>query len=198
MPIEAQAVRVGPAVRRARREKGHSWVDSGSNAWRASVYNFSAPPKQGQSIKVGTGDERDPAMKAYRSCVAYSHRSQGTYSTIRNVPAVVTAAPTHLADVTSMPGQRSRSDAEELYSKYPMTFAQSAERRSVFASKLGTDRPPLSLSTDSTRSLQPSAFREVPILKKGAEGRLLVPDVKMRRYRSQSMGGLSAVGGRGI
>lgn len=175
------------------REPIPGWTD-GSNAWRAVVYSFAAPPKEGESMKMGTGDERDPSMMAYRSTIASPHRSKGVYSTLGET-TTATTTPTarqgSSSSLTSLPAQRSRSEAEEMYSKYPMTFARRSDSRGSFsAATTAGGRPVLSSSADSTRSLPPalvstsSRRREVPILKKGAEGKLLVPDVKMRRIPS--------------
>lgn len=81
-------------------------------------------------------------------------------------------------------GTRSHSAAEGLYNKYPM-FARRSESRT---SLMGSSVPTLSTSpTGSTRSLPLSTSsrrKEYSFVKPGAEGRLLVPDVKMTRIPS--------------
>ncbi|KAH9949843.1 hypothetical protein B0H21DRAFT_70272 [Amylocystis lapponica] len=149
------------------------WTD-GSHAWRASVYSFAAPSE------VSGSREDDNLAPAYKSFVASTHRSKGVYSTLsESTPTAYDSS----ASVTSLPatgpptGVRSRSEAEEMYSKYALSFSRRSESRASL---------PSTSPTGSSRSLPnaPIRHREVPLVKRGAEGRLLVPAGQMRRVPS--------------
>ncbi|KZT11936.1 uncharacterized protein LAESUDRAFT_641577 [Laetiporus sulphureus 93-53] len=156
------------------------WTD-GSSAWRASVYNLTAP----QELNTPVDEER--AKSAYKGFVASSHRSRsGVYSTLSEAaPTFESASAASLPARTSSTnsvasGTRSRSEAEEMHNKYPL-FARRCESRMSLAG------PALSTSpTGSTRSLPVATGRrkEFSLVKPGAEGRLLVPNVKMSRVPS--------------
>ncbi|CCM06495.1 uncharacterized protein FIBRA_08765 [Fibroporia radiculosa] len=156
------------------------WTD-GSHAWRASVYNLTAPHDFTKSA------DTERAKDAYKGFAASSHRSRsGVYSTLSDIPPTVDTTPAS-SSAASLPtvamGSRSRSAAEEL-SKYPL-FTRRADSRNSFtgSSAMGLSTSP----TGSTRSLPVSTAprrKEFSLVKPGAEGRLLVPDVKMTRTPS--------------
>ncbi|KAI0079528.1 hypothetical protein K474DRAFT_626252 [Panus rudis PR-1116 ss-1] len=149
------------------------WTD-GSHAWRASVYSFAAPPRDG---KYNSTEEQERIKKAYSGYVSTPLRSRGVYSTVSE---------SGIPDTSSLPPQpsrvgakdRSQSDVEELYNKFSQSLARRSESRTSLAAHRLSTSP-----TGSTRSL-PVTTREVPLVAPGAEGRLLVPNVKMRRTSS--------------
>ncbi|KAI0754848.1 hypothetical protein C8Q80DRAFT_1093306 [Daedaleopsis nitida] len=144
------------------------WTD-GSNAWRASVYGF-APPRD-----FSRTDPDDAAIRAYGSYVASPHRSRGVHSTLgEGKPAaeVKTSAST-----SSLPSRVVDASTQELYSQFSASFSRRCESRSSI-------HRGQTLSTSPTASTRSAFAREVSLLKPGAEGRLLVPDVKMRRVNS--------------
>ena len=146
------------------------WTD-GSDSWRSSVYSLASPNAPISSTSLTSRDER-PA--AYSSFVASPHRSIGVYSTIgdNNTP---------IASMHS-PGSSRLSDAarantsDDLYSKFALAFS----RRSDSRSSLSGSAPQSQSFPASTRR------REQNILKPGAEGKLLVPDVKLKASSASS------------
>ena len=72
---------------------------------------------------------------------------------------------------------RSRSEADEL-SKYPLLHSRCDSRQSLVLSTSPTG------STRSMPATTSARRKEVSLVKRGAEGRLLVPDVKMTRSPS--------------
>ena len=155
------------------------WTD-GSNAWRTSVYGF-APPRD-----FTRTDPDDTAIRAYGSYVTTPHRSHGVYSTMgESKPAAEVKTSTSMF---SLPSRAVDASTQELYRQYSASFTRRSESRtSIHTRGAG-------LSTSPTGSTRSSLAREVSLLKPGAEGRLLVPDVKMRRVNSSvsSMGGSSS------
>ncbi|CAL1712279.1 unnamed protein product [Somion occarium] len=157
------------------------WTD-GSNAWRASVYSFAPPPKDGKLNPYMADD--DPSLKAYRGHVATPLRSKsGVYSTVTDT-AIGASSSSSVASTTTTPA-RSQSDVDQLYSKFSASLTRRCESRQSL------HRPALSTSpANSTRSLPTTIassavkHREVPLVAPGAEGKLLVPNVKMRRISS--------------
>ncbi|KAI0689522.1 hypothetical protein C8T65DRAFT_711781 [Cerioporus squamosus] len=111
-------------------------------------------------------DADDAAFHAYGSYVASPHRSR---------------------DVHSILGE-GKPVTEELYSQFSASFSRRSElRSSVHRSH--------NLSTYPTGSTRSTLGCEVSLLKPSAEGRLLVPDVKMRRVNLALPSGiLSTVG----
>ena len=166
-----------PAEERRERKPIPGWTD-GSHAWRASVYNLSAPPDMSKPL------DEESVRGAYKGFVASSQRSGGVYSTISTPtfeptsPSAASMPAVTRATATSMQ-MRSRSEADEL-SKYPLIHSRCDSRQSLVGA--------LSTSpTGSTRSMPAtisSRRKEVSLVKRGAEGRLLVPDVKMTRSPS--------------
>ncbi|PSR72263.1 hypothetical protein PHLCEN_2v11855 [Hermanssonia centrifuga] len=167
------------ALQATRNQVVPGWTD-GSDKWRASVYSFAAPSGGDDSAE----EERMMRAYTYKGFVSTPLRSTGVYSTIGDpsTPTPSSSAPAY------NPGPqmaRARSEAEELYSKFDMSFSRRSESRMSLSHQMLSTSP-----TGSTRSLPTtvsssySRKREVPILKKGAEGKLLVPDVKMKRSDS--------------
>ena len=162
------------------------WTD-GSSDWRASVYNFSAPR---DPSKPRSPD--DDSRRAYKTFVASSHRSRGVYSTLTDSSI---AAPSSTISLPSAPS-RSNSEVDHLVNKFSQSLARRSESRANMALHHALSTSP----TGSTHSLPTVSAsnrrREVPILKPGAEGKLLVPNVKMRRTSStaSSLDGTSTSG----
>jgi len=141
------------------------WTD-GSDGWRAEVYSFAKP--RDHSLPV---DESSDPKRAYKGFVASSQRQGGVYSTLDikyQVPQPLSDEP------TSLPRNRT---VDELYSKYNLAFARRCESRTSMHSSSSV----LSMARSLPTTVAPIIKRkEVPILKKGAEGKLLVPDVKLK------------------
>ncbi|KAH9936196.1 uncharacterized protein B0H18DRAFT_867917, partial [Fomitopsis serialis] len=170
-----------PAEERRERKIIPGWTD-GSHAWRASVYNLSAPLDMSKPL------DEERVRGAYKGFVASSQRSHsGVYSTLSTPtfdapsPSTASLPPLARSSVGSAASlqMRSRSEADEL-SKYPLFHSRSESRQSLMGA--------LSTSpTGSTRSMPATTSvrrREVSLVKPGAEGRLLVPNVKMTRSPS--------------
>ena len=135
------------------------WND-GSNGWRSSIYSFSSPQTQ-------SGHD----VKAYRSFAATSHRSRGVQSTFNASSSSRSA--TDVRSATSLP-----VEPNEMIHKFSQSFNRRSESRvSLYSS------PPQSQSPLSSISPQK---RERSLLQPGAEGKLLVPDVKMKVHSGSS------------
>jgi hypothetical protein len=140
------------------------WTD-GSDSWRSSVYSLTSPNTPITSTSLTSRDER-PA--AYSSFVASPHRSTGVYSTIgeNNTPM----ASIHSSGSSRLSAAARSNTSDDLYSKFALTFSRRSDSRSS-----------LSGSVPQAQSFPASARRrEQNILKPGAEGKLLVPDVKLK------------------
>ena len=147
------------------------WTD-GSDSWRSSVYSLASPNTPFSSTSLSSRDER-PA--AYSSFVASPHRSTGVYSTIgdNNTPMALTnsAGPSRLSAAARA------NTSDDLYSKYALAFSRRSDSRSS-----------LSGSAPQAQSFPaPTRRREQSILKPGAEGKLLVPDVKLKASSTTSV-----------
>jgi hypothetical protein len=140
------------------------WTD-GSHAWRSAVYSFSAPRDLSNPDPVA----REHANRAYKSFVASPHRSKGVCSTLSD------AGRTNALCCTASLPSKHGSETEALYSKYAECLSRRSESRA-------------SMFPASTSPTSPHALprRERPILKPGAEGKLLVPDVKLRVHAGSS------------
>ena len=89
---------------------------------------------------------------------------------------------------------RSHSDIDRLYSKFMASLSRRSESRASVAAQHALSTSPTgsirSLPTTYGSSTSPSSYshhsrrREVPLVKPGAEGKLLVPNVTMRRTSS--------------
>ncbi|KDQ62510.1 hypothetical protein JAAARDRAFT_44845 [Jaapia argillacea MUCL 33604] len=143
------------------------WTD-GSDAWRSEVYSFSAPKD------FTVQDPKfidDKGSRAYHSFTASPHRSKGIHSTVND--------PTPVASSADLP-QRSNTSSDELYSKYPLSFSRRSDSRTSLVSTASAPAQYHSLPTSSASFTSSSTRRrEVRLVKPGAEGKLLVPNVKM-------------------
>lgn len=156
------------------------WTD-GSAAWRSSVYSLSAPTN---TLQLPHDEE---GGSAYKSIVASPHRSRGVHSTIGETS---TTTPRHSASTTSLPvtrptapaTTRSISYADDLYSKYPLSFSRRSESRTSLCT-------PRSFPTSSSTSVRIASRQQEgrSLLKPGAEGKLLVPDVKLKVHTDSSL-----------
>ncbi|KAI9510578.1 hypothetical protein F5148DRAFT_1274687 [Russula earlei] len=154
------------------RERGAipGWTD-GSDSWRTSVYSLARPNTPISSTSLACRDER-PA--AYGSFVASPHRSTGVYSTIDDSNTPV--APTHSAGSSRLSAAARANTSDDLYSKYALAFSRRSDSRTS-----------LSGSAPQAQSFPaPARRREQNILKPGAEGKLLVPDVKLKASSTSS------------
>ena len=183
------------------------WTD-GSDRWRASVYGLAAPSRGDLTLEEEEEHMRD--LYSNKGFVSTPLRSKGVYSTLGESSASTPNVPSSSASVSSSStgiAPRAYSEAEELYSKFGMTFARRADARMSrshqssyvqaphrhhYHGKHSHAHLPSSPigSTHSLPAISASApvvrKREVSILKKGAEGRLLVPDVKLKRTDSSA------------
>ena len=132
------------------------WTD-GSNAWRASVYSFSQPTQSPL--------HPDGSNKAYGSFTASPHRTSRVSSSFYAPPP---------------PSQRSSSD--EMIAK----FSQSLQRRSESRASLYPSAPtPTSPTLTQSISHSPPR-RERALLPPAVQGKLLVPDVKLKVHSCSS------------
>lgn len=166
------------------REVIPGWTD-GSDKWRASVYSFARPDEDVAVSRDGDDDRRN---SAYRGFVSTPCRSRGVYSTLGESKEGDVKAEV-MARHVSPSCQRARSEAEELYAKWDIPFTKRSESRQSMsrshqATLLSTSPTGSTHSLPSYAGAPRSRRREVPILKKGAEGKLLVPDVKLKRADS--------------
>lgn len=148
------------------------WTN-GSHAWCASVYNLSAPLNMLKPL------DEERVRGAYRGFVTSSQHSGGVYPTmlmptfkpaspsVESLPAVTCAAATSMQMCSCL-------EADEL-GKYPLLHLHCDSRQLLAGvlSTLPTGSTCLMPATMSTRRMG------VLLVKHGAEGRLLVPDVKM-------------------
>lgn len=143
------------------------WTD-GSDAWRESVYSFSP-----RSDPVGT-----VGMASKSSFAATS--SRGVQWTSSDHAASTSASFSAEPRSSQPPSCSSQSYTDELYAKYSLPLSRRCESRStLFPHTLST--PPRSPTSTSSRRR-----RETPLVKAGAEGRLLVPNVTMRAHSVSS------------
>ncbi|KAF8442960.1 hypothetical protein L210DRAFT_960769 [Boletus edulis BED1] len=138
------------------------WTD-GSDAWRESVYSFS--PRSDSVATVGMASKSSFAATSSRG-VQWTSNDLATSSS-SSFPA-------------QPPSRSSQSYTDELYAKYSLPLSRRCESRStLFPHSQST--PPLSPTSTSSRRR-----RETPLVKAGAEGRLLVPNVTMRAHNASS------------
>lgn len=164
-PSKPQVGRYHPAPEPRKPVAG--WTD-GSHAWRSAVYSTAAP----RSNKPFTGEV---AIKAY-----------GSFSTPAR-SGVSASCPTVLARLPSE--AESASAAEALLSSFSEKFTRRTESRASLYN--GTSSPAPS-SVASTHSLPLPATTHRPLVPSSVEGKLLVPDVKMRVHRGGSSSSLSS------
>ncbi|KAF8807136.1 hypothetical protein BYT27DRAFT_7100236 [Phlegmacium glaucopus] len=137
------------------------WTD-GSNAWRATVYSFSSPQYSSNPFY------REESNKAYGSITASPHRAPRASSS------------SALSDIPAPPSQRSSSD--EMIAK----FSQSFQRRSDSRTSLHPPTPTPASPTSTQSVSQSPTRRERALLPRGMEGKLLVPNVKLKVHSSSS------------
>lgn len=135
------------------------WTD-GSNAWRATVYSFSSPQQSSPFYQ-------EEVNKAYGSFTASPHRAPRASSS-----SAISSAP-----APAPPSQRSSSD--EMIAKFSQSFQHRSDSRTSFHPSTTTATSPTSISQSPTR-------RERALLPPGMEGKLLVPDVKLKVHSSSS------------
>lgn len=143
------------------------WTD-GSDAWRESVYSFS--PRSDSVVTVGMASKTSFTATSSRG-VQWTSSDLATSSSSSSFPA---------QSRSSQPLPRSsQSYTDELYAKYSLPLSRRCESRSTLfppnASYTAQSVPPLSPASTSSRRR-----RETPLVKAGAKGRLLVPNVAMR------------------
>ncbi|KAI0252338.1 hypothetical protein BJV78DRAFT_1281698 [Lactifluus subvellereus] len=146
------------------------WTD-GSDSWRSSVYSLASPNTPTSSASLTSRDER-PA--AYGSFIASPHRSIGVYSTIGDNDTPMGSLPP--AESSRLTAAARANTSGDLHSKYALAFSRRSDSRSS-----------LSGSVPQAQSFPaPARRREQSILKPGAEGKLLVPDVKLKGSSASS------------
>jgi hypothetical protein len=149
------------------RKQVPGWTD-GSAEWRQSVYGgYSKCPDNATA-----GCE-----KPQTSFAASSHRAVQWTATIPQSSS--SSALAQQSPTSNLPQRSSQSYNEELYAKYSLPLTRRSESRMSLA--------PLSPTSTSSCSRR---RREVPLVKPGAEGRLLVPNVTLSRGGSST--GLSS------
>ena len=134
------------------------WTD-GSNAWRASVYSFSSHPQ--------SPFYPEESKNAYGSFTASPHRATRLSGSALSSPP-------------PPPSQRSSSD--QMIAKFSQSFKRKSEPRASYYPSTPTPASPT--STQSTSHSPPK--RERALLPPGLEGKLLVPNVKLRIHSSSS------------
>jgi hypothetical protein len=146
------------------------WTD-GSDSWRSSVYSLASPNTPISSTDLTSRDER-PA--AYSSFIASPHRSTGVYSTIGDNNTPMGSIPP--AGSSRLTAAARANTSDDLHSKYALAFS----RRSDSQSSLPGSAP------QAQSFPTPARRREQSILKPGAEGKLLVPNVKLKGSSASS------------
>lgn len=148
------------------------WTD-GSDAWRESVYLFS--PRSDPVETVGVQSKSSFAATSSRGVQWTSTDLAGSTSS---------SFPAHARSSHSLP-RSSQSYTDELYAKYSLPLSRRCESRSALfpptTTSTASSVPPLSPTSTSSRRR-----RETPLVKAGAEGRLLVPNVTMRAHSASS------------
>ncbi|KJA24743.1 hypothetical protein HYPSUDRAFT_200302 [Hypholoma sublateritium FD-334 SS-4] len=164
-PSKPQVGRYHPAPEPHKPVAG--WTD-GSHAWRSAVYSLAAP----RSNKPFTGEV---AIKAY-----------GSFSTPAR-SGVSASCPTAIAKLPS--AAESASAAEALLLGFSEKFSrQTASRLSLYHD--GGSPAPSSVASAHSLPLPSTTYRS--LVPSSAEGKLLVPDVKMRVHRGGSSSSLSS------
>ncbi|KAF5382761.1 hypothetical protein D9615_002922 [Tricholomella constricta] len=143
------------------------WTD-GSNAWRSSIYSFTAP----------------------NSSTPVPHKSFATRSS-RGVQSTLTSSASYPRTTSaSLPTYPASETDVELLTR----FSQSFRRTSRPSTSQSASPAPLSSSSSFPASFPPTPpqKRERSLLQRGAEGKLLVPPVMMRVNSSASSMSLSS------
>ncbi|KAF9483376.1 hypothetical protein BDN70DRAFT_799946 [Pholiota conissans] len=147
------------------------WND-GSNMWRSAVYSFTAPSD--------SPFQPDAISKAYGSVVASPHRARK-----------MTRASSSLSAAEPVPAHRASSASEAMLSSFSENFTRRSESRASLYVGGGSATSPVPSSAASTHSLPLPSPKQRSLVPSGAEGKLLVPDVKMK-VRSGSSASLSS------
>ncbi|KAM5530081.1 hypothetical protein V8D89_016253 [Ganoderma adspersum] len=145
------------------------WTD-GSNTWHASVYGFTP-------LRNFTCTDSDyAAICAYGSYVTSPYRSHGVHSTLGKDKHTAMVNNDDLQSSLQFIAAQTDATTHKLYNQYSAAFAQHSQSCH------------LSLHTGPLRSC---STYEVLLLKPGAEGHLLVPEVKMcrRHHKVAGVGG---------
>ena len=141
------------------------WTD-GIDGWRTEVYSFAKP--HDHSIPV---DESSDPKRAYKGFVTSSQHHGSIYSTL---DAKYWQVPQPLSDKhTSILHNQA---VGELYSRYNLAFARCSESHTSMCSSSSVLSIACSLPNSVVSVIEK---KEVPILK-GAGGKLLVPDGKLK------------------
>ena len=146
------------------------WTD-GSNAWRSALYSFT-PPKAGGKDPFNRQEPLPSASFAQPS--KPSRSSSYAALALNSAPAAANAAAFHSA-------------SDDLISKFSENFSRRCESRTSLYQGGGgsyTASPPSSASYQSLPLSPPK--RERSILHRAAEGKLLVPDVKLKVHSGSS------------
>ena len=137
------------------------WTD-GSNAWRASVYSFSSRPQ-------------------HPFYPEYSNKASESFPSPHHSPRAPRAScSSALGSAQAPPSQRSLSD--DMIAK----FSQSFQRRSVSRPSPHPSTPTLSSPSDTQSVSRSPPRRERAILPPAIQGKLLVPDVRLKIHSSSS------------
>ncbi|KZP07871.1 hypothetical protein FIBSPDRAFT_939291 [Athelia psychrophila] len=157
--VKVHAFNSGSAAPPATRGPIKGWTD-GSADWRSKVYNTTTPINEDdrRQIHIPFGAGIEPAR------------------TVTPVPAAPAAASQPQPQQPMRPAP-ARQNSDELYAKYPLSFSRRSESRTSLYTAPSTVSLPHTASASSMRSAQ----RQKMILKKGVEGRLLIPDVLLRQ-----------------
>ncbi|RDB17853.1 hypothetical protein Hypma_000847 [Hypsizygus marmoreus] len=145
------------------------WTD-GSNAWRSSVYSVTAPNSSSSS-----------SLKSFSA-----RSSSGVQSTLTSSASF--PRPSLTRGPASLPG----SDADML-GKFSQSFNRRASHVSLPSSS-SSPAPPSSVASSAASFVSTPSYRkkERSLVHRGAEGKLLVPDVVMRVNSSASSSSLSS------
>ncbi|KZP33452.1 hypothetical protein FIBSPDRAFT_881649 [Athelia psychrophila] len=158
--VKVHAFNSGNAAPAAPRGPIKGWTD-GSADWRSTVYNTTTPV-----------DEEDR-----RQChIPFGTGIEPVARTVTPVPTAPVARPPPQPQQAIRPPP-ARQNSDELYAKYPLSFSRRSESRTSLYTAPSTVSLPHTASASSLRSAQ----RQKMILKKGVEGRLLIPDVLLRQ-----------------
>ncbi|CAA7261507.1 unnamed protein product [Cyclocybe aegerita] len=145
------------------------WSD-GSNAWRSTVYSFSAPKSAQDPFN------RDSTAKSYGSFTAASHRSRPVSQTL-SAPSA-SSAPSH-------------SQSDDMLAKFGQNFARRSESRtSLYAGSAATPSSPSSahsLPVRRERSIvPPSAEGKLPGSRRKAQGAQRIECIALQRLERDS------------
>ena len=155
------------------------WTD-GSDAWRESVYSFS--PRSDPVATVAVASKSSFAATSSRG-VQWTSSDLAASTSSSSFPAQ--------SQSSQLLPRSSQSYTDELYAKYSLPLSRRCESRSALfpptASSTASSVPLLSPTSTASRRR-----RETPLVKAGAEGRLLVPNVTMRAHSVPSQSVSSA------